>query len=218
MNWTIINSIDLAKIYPLTDTKLFVSDNFVKKKELTQFFNSFEIPYYLTNSKNSINDIVYFGNQTHFQSLYILAGILKSYSFVEMFYNSSLKEKITLGSIKRKTISQNYISVPIKEILDLAFDTSFEEFSRTFNLNGAQKIDLNEYYIQNGWEIPQENAELSQDSEENEEEERKPTFEDTFPNFDELDTNRDNYIDPYENFHWGGLSGEEAYIGYWNTE
>jgi hypothetical protein len=34
----------------------------------------------------------------------------------------------------------------------------------------------------------------------------------------ELDTNRDNYIDPYENFHWGGLSGEEAFIGYWNTE
>jgi hypothetical protein len=24
--------------------------------------------------------------------------------------------------------------------------------------------------------------------------------------------------DPYENFHWGGLSGEEAYDGYWNTE
>jgi hypothetical protein len=27
----------------------------------------------------------------------------------------------------------------------------------------------------------------------------------------------DSYYDPYENFHWGGLSGEEAYIGYWNT-
>ncbi len=25
-----------------------------------------------------------------------------------------------------------------------------------------------------------------------------------------------NY-DPYENFHWGGLSGEEAFDGYWNT-
>ena len=24
--------------------------------------------------------------------------------------------------------------------------------------------------------------------------------------------------DPYENFSWGGLSGEEAYNGYWNTE
>jgi hypothetical protein len=24
--------------------------------------------------------------------------------------------------------------------------------------------------------------------------------------------------DPYENFRWGGLTGEEAYDGYWNTE
>lgn len=24
--------------------------------------------------------------------------------------------------------------------------------------------------------------------------------------------------DPYEDFEWGGLSGEEAYIGYWNTD
>jgi hypothetical protein len=28
----------------------------------------------------------------------------------------------------------------------------------------------------------------------------------------------DTDYDPYENFHWGGLSGEEAYIGYWNTD
>jgi hypothetical protein len=27
-----------------------------------------------------------------------------------------------------------------------------------------------------------------------------------------------NDYDPYENFHWGGLHGEEAYIGYWNTD
>jgi hypothetical protein len=24
--------------------------------------------------------------------------------------------------------------------------------------------------------------------------------------------------DPYENFSWGGLTGEEAFIGYWNCE
>jgi hypothetical protein len=24
--------------------------------------------------------------------------------------------------------------------------------------------------------------------------------------------------DPYEDFSWGGLHGEEAYIGYWNTD
>lgn len=28
---------------------------------------------------------------------------------------------------------------------------------------------------------------------------------------------RDSFYDPYEDFQWGGLSGEEAYIGYWNT-
>lgn len=27
-----------------------------------------------------------------------------------------------------------------------------------------------------------------------------------------------SYFDPYENFHWGGLSGEEAYTAYWNCE
>lgn len=29
---------------------------------------------------------------------------------------------------------------------------------------------------------------------------------------------RESSYDPYENFEWGGLSGEEAYIGYWNTD
>ncbi len=29
---------------------------------------------------------------------------------------------------------------------------------------------------------------------------------------------RESSYDPYENFSWGGLTGEEAYIGYWNTE
>lgn len=31
-------------------------------------------------------------------------------------------------------------------------------------------------------------------------------------------TRRDSFFDPYEDFHWGGLSGEEAFIGYWNTQ
>ena len=35
---------------------------------------------------------------------------------------------------------------------------------------------------------------------------------------DDPNENRINERDPYENFHWGGLSGEEAYIGYWNTD
>lgn len=35
---------------------------------------------------------------------------------------------------------------------------------------------------------------------------------------DDPTENRTNERDPYENFHWGGLSGEEAYIGYWNTD
>jgi len=30
--------------------------------------------------------------------------------------------------------------------------------------------------------------------------------------------NYDSDYDPYENFYWGGLCGEEAYIGYWNTQ
>ncbi|MFB9865220.1 hypothetical protein [Rufibacter immobilis] len=25
-------------------------------------------------------------------------------------------------------------------------------------------------------------------------------------------------VDSYENFNWGGLNGEEAYTGYWNTD
>ena len=29
---------------------------------------------------------------------------------------------------------------------------------------------------------------------------------------------RESSYDPYENFNWGGLTGEEAYVGYWNTE
>lgn len=32
------------------------------------------------------------------------------------------------------------------------------------------------------------------------------------------DEDYESSYDPYENFHWGGLSGEEAYIGYWNTD
>lgn len=28
----------------------------------------------------------------------------------------------------------------------------------------------------------------------------------------------DTNYDPYENFRWGDLGGEEAYIAYWNTE
>jgi hypothetical protein len=28
----------------------------------------------------------------------------------------------------------------------------------------------------------------------------------------------DSNYDPYENFRWGGLSGEEAFVGYWNTD
>jgi len=31
-------------------------------------------------------------------------------------------------------------------------------------------------------------------------------------------TENGNDFDPYKNFHWGGLHGEEAYIGYWNTD
>lgn len=27
-----------------------------------------------------------------------------------------------------------------------------------------------------------------------------------------------DYHDPYENFSWGGLTGEEAFIAYWNCE
>ncbi len=30
--------------------------------------------------------------------------------------------------------------------------------------------------------------------------------------------NRRSRCDPYEDFSWGGLDGEEAYIGYWNTD
>jgi len=30
-------------------------------------------------------------------------------------------------------------------------------------------------------------------------------------------SNQDPY-DPYENFHWGGLSGEEAHTAYWNCD
>lgn len=30
--------------------------------------------------------------------------------------------------------------------------------------------------------------------------------------------NRESSFDPYEDFHWGDLSGEEAYIAYWNTD
>lgn len=32
------------------------------------------------------------------------------------------------------------------------------------------------------------------------------------------DRDYESAYDPYENFYWGGLSGEEAYIGYWNTQ
>jgi hypothetical protein len=28
----------------------------------------------------------------------------------------------------------------------------------------------------------------------------------------------DNDYDPYEGFQWGGLTGEEAYIGFWNKD
>lgn len=34
----------------------------------------------------------------------------------------------------------------------------------------------------------------------------------------DFDRDYESSYDPYENFHWGGLSGEEAYIGYWNTD
>jgi hypothetical protein len=29
---------------------------------------------------------------------------------------------------------------------------------------------------------------------------------------------RESHHDPYEGFEWGGLSGEEDYIGFWNTD
>lgn len=222
MNWTILNSIDLAKIYPRTNTKIVVIDNFFKKNEVTLFFNSFNIPFYINIYGNTFNDKVYFGCQIDFQNLYILAGILKSFGISELYYNPSLNEKITLGSIKRKTISPNQISVPIDGILNLAFDTSFYEFSRDFNLIESQKIDLNKYYIDNGWEIPKEITELNRDSQVNEELDGWSTIDDEYSELNELeienDSERDNDIDPYEDFHWGGLSGEEAYIGYWNTD
>lgn len=37
-------------------------------------------------------------------------------------------------------------------------------------------------------------------------------------NYSELDDYNDDFYDPYEDNYWGGLTGEEAYIGFWNTD
>lgn len=215
MKWTIINSIDLAKIYPITNTKIFVTDGFKNKIELTKFFDSFKIPYYLSKTSSSQNETIYFGSEVEFNNLYIIAGILKSYGFNELVFKSTLKEKITLGSIKRKTISSNNISIPIDAVLDQPFNMTFEQFAESFNLYRFEKIDLDEYYRQNGWEIPNSIVDKNIVSEKDED------FED-----DEIDDeqllkeveNSNNEIDPYENFHYGGLSGEEAHTAYWNID
>jgi len=36
--------------------------------------------------------------------------------------------------------------------------------------------------------------------------------------YNDLDIDYESSYDPYENFQWGGLSGEEAHTGYWNTD
>jgi hypothetical protein len=49
---------------------------------------------------------------------------------------------------------------------------------------------------------------------------RKPTESDLkkFQEFDNLNLESKVEIDPYENFHFGGLSGEEAHTAYWNCD
>jgi hypothetical protein len=237
MKWNIINSIDIAKIYPETNSKIIVSEDFNLKQEILKFFDSFHIPYTLKQAKQISNSKIYFGFNTDFKCIYIISGILKSYGLNEIIYKPGLKNKISLGSTNRKYINEEEVTIQIEEILELEFYTSFHDFISLFipqhYKRDKKKIEPEDHYLEldNKMEKNNNSVQLINSIALDEIDQNEVIF--PFEKFylqddksnevdhdDDLeeDKNHTSYIDPYENYRWGGLSGEEAYIGYWNTE
>lgn len=206
MAWTIQNSIDLSKLYPLNNTKILIYSNFEKNKEVKQFFNAFKIPNYVIEDKLPNNNHAYFGKTVNFQNLYIIAGIIKSFGYKDFYYKSFLDERITLGSKRRKTLKQNKLSIRIDEILSLPFNTEISDLIKNSFQEPTDKIDVIDFGIKSGLIKEDELQKINIETED----------ENIKASIDKSDS--EDSHDPYENFEWGGLRGEEAYIGYWNTD
>jgi len=213
IDWTIINSINLAKLYPLNETKIFIYSSLKLNNHLKQFLNEFKIPYYVINKRLAKSNYAYFGKSVNFQNLYIIAGIIKSYGYDKFYYNPKLDEKITLGSSKRNTINQRKSNIKIDTILSLPFNTDINYIIKIIDdlfKESAEKVDIIDFGVKSGLI--------------NKEDLQKPDnqldYEDDFEDDDYDQDSRDyeSSYDPHENFHWGGLSGEEAHTGYWNCD
>jgi hypothetical protein len=166
-----------------------------------------------------------------------ISGILKSYGLNEIIYRPGLKNIISLGSTNRKYINEEEVTIQIEEILELEFYTSFHDFISLFipqnYKRDKKKIEPEDHYLELDYIMEKNNNSFqlinSFALDEINQNEVVFPFEKFYlqddkynevDNDDDLeeDKNQTSCIDPYENYSWGGLTGEEAYIGYWNTE
>ena len=203
--WTIIDSVNLTKLYPLNETSILVYSSMKIYNQLSQFFNEFKVPYYLIDYELSKNNYAYFGKDVNFQNLYVIAGILKSYGYERLYYNSKLNKKITIGSSKRITIDQKKTCIRIDYILSLPFSTNLKDIISDLFPKHGEKVNINDFGIKHGL-IKEKDI-------------HKPDHQVDEHGLESDDSkDYESSYDPYEDFHWGGLSGEEAHTAYWNCD
>lgn len=212
--WNINNSIDLAKLYVEDNTEIVINSDIKFYKHLKNFFKGFYIPFIIVGDKPIKSDCAYFGKHVNFQNLYVIAGIIKSFGFTRLYYNPKFNNEIILGSSKRNSITQKKYYIDIDLVLSLPFYTDTNNIVDIFEkifFKPAEKIDIINFGINSGLisdvVVQKENKNLD--------------FEDD-DGIIESNSNEDhessNYNEPYEDFHWGGLSGEEAHTAYWNCD
>ena len=214
-NWTIINSIELSKLFVKTETEIIISSTFTLRYDIIKFFKSYEIDYTIYE-KNSASTEAYFGPMTDFKNLYIISGILKGYGIDKINFDATLKNKIALGIIKRKRLNITFNEVEISEILKLPFNSSINilfkmmEYQQLINSNFVEDSTPKVDEIDTECDFIEES--IDDDLED---------FDDDLDLIKEQMRNKieDKYEpDPYEDFRWGGLSGEEAHDAMWNCD
>lgn len=216
LTWTIKDSIDLAKLYRSDSTEVCIYSKIKFNKHLENFFRAFGVPF-TTAARSIKSDCAYFGTQVSFQNLYIIAGVIKSFGYNKFYYNPKINNKIILGSPKRKSITQKKCYIDIDMILSLPYDTDISSIVEVFDeflSKPAKKLDIIDFGLSSGLIT---NNDLQSDKNSSQKESNEEFVEEDYDD-STIDRKNKNDRDPYENFHWGGLSGEEAHTAYWNCD
>ena len=197
MNWTILDSVELAKIYPKSTTRLHLFNGVNSHSDVENFLTTYHIPFFTCDKSFKIEKKMFFGSLVDFRNLYIVAGIIKSFGYNEIIYQPSLNNIISIGTISRRRKMNDKYVIPINLVLSNPFDTTTEEFLIKHNLKNFEVISSDEFI--------------------RDEQNEKTELDDQ--NYDDFDENiNESRRDPYENFSWGGLRGEEAHTAYWNCD